>query len=150
MKIIPANKFREAEWLELRLRLWPKHTRSELKQEIRRILRSGREAAFLAIDVDGNVAGFAEVSVREHVDGCRTRPVGYLEGIYVRPGFRKKGIASQLVRRGESWAAARGCREMGSDTAIDGRQSIAFHRAFGFRITERQVVFLKNIRRRRT
>ncbi|MFH1184752.1 MAG: aminoglycoside 6'-N-acetyltransferase [Chloroflexota bacterium] len=149
MKIIPADKSRAAAWLAMRLALWPKCQRPESRREIKRILGSDREAAFLALDGSGEVIGFAEVSTREYVDGCKTRPVGYLEGIYVRPGWRKRGVASQLVKRGEAWAAIKGCREMGSDTSIQGTASIAFHRACGFRITERQVVFLKAIRKRR-
>ncbi|MFH1368062.1 MAG: aminoglycoside 6'-N-acetyltransferase [Elusimicrobiota bacterium] len=147
MKIIKANKSRIKEWVDMRLALWPKHTRPELTREAKHILVSRRESAFLVVDGSGSAVGFAEVSTRDYVDGCKGGPVGFLEGIYVRPGHRKKGIALRLVRAGELWAAARGCREMGSDTQINGRRSIAFHKAVGFRVVERQVVFMKKIKR---
>ena len=129
----------------MRLALWPECPRDESAGEIRRTLASAREAAFLAVGDSGEAVGFAEVSTREYVDGCRTSPVGYLEGIYVRPEHRKRGVATELVRAGESWALARGCTEMGSDARIGNERSISFHKAAGFRETERQVVFLKEI-----
>jgi len=89
--------------------------------------------------------GFAEVSVRDYVDGCTTQPVGYLEGIFILPEFRRKGFARALVQRAESWSQSKGCREFGSDTKLDDNASIAFHNAVGFRETDRQVVFLKTI-----
>lgn len=149
MRIIPADETRLAEWLAMRLALWPSCECADSRREIRAMLNSHREAAFLALDATGEAIGFAEVSTREYVDGCTTSPVGYLEGIYVRPAHRRRGVAAALVKAGEAWAAAKGCREMGSDAALRARRSIAFHQASGFRITERQVVFLKDIRKRR-
>jgi len=89
--------------------------------------------------------GFVEVSRRDYVEGCRSSPVGYVEGIYVRPAYRKQGIGRELIRAAEQWAQRQGCTEMGSDTGLDDTQSIFFHEALGFREADRQVVFLKKI-----
>jgi len=145
MRIVHADESRLAEWLELRVALWPECKRLESEQEVRALLQSPRETAFFAIGPDGRVVGFAEVSTREYVDGCHTRPVGYLEGIFVAPQYRKHGVARLLAGAAECWAAGKGCTEMGSDARLNDTDSIAFHQAVGFRETERQVVFLKTI-----
>jgi len=145
VKIIPARESNRAGWLEMRVALWPECPAEKSTMEIDRILASEREDAFLAVDESGTALGFAEVSTREYVDGCRSSPVGYLEGIYVRPEYRGQGIGAALVRAGEAWARRRGCEEMGSDTEFDNRASIAFHTAVGFRESDRQVVFLKEL-----
>lgn len=145
MKIIPADESHLAEWLQMRLALWPECQSDELSQEIDRILGSDREASFLAVDDSGEVLGFIEVTTREYVEGCKTSPVGYLEGLFVRPESRKQGVGVQLVRAAESWAKGRGCTEMGSDVWIGHSESVPFHEALGFRETEGQVVFLKPI-----
>jgi len=147
VKIIPAQELHRAAWLEMRVALWPECPSGESTLEINRILASEREDAFLAVDESGAALGFAEVSTREFVDGCRSSPVGYLEGIYVRPEYRRQGIGAALVRAAEVWSRDRGCSEMGSDTELDNSASIAFHTAAGFRETDRQVVFLKDINR---
>lgn len=130
-RIIPARESHRAAWLEMRVARWPKCPAGESTLEIDRILASEREDAFLAVDESGAALGFAEVSTREFVDGCRSSPVGYLEGIYVRPEYRGRGIGAALVRAGEAWSRDCGCTEMGSDTEFDNSASIAFHTAIG-------------------
>jgi aminoglycoside 6'-N-acetyltransferase I len=144
MEIVIADKTHVKAWMKMRLVLWPECLAAESEAEIEQTLSSRRSAAFIALD-EARAVGFAEVSVREYVDGCTTQPVGYLEGIYIHPEYRKKGLARALVRNAESWASTRGCTEFGSDAKLDDSASIAFHNAVGFRETERQVVFLKRI-----
>jgi len=144
MKIVPADRTHLKEWLDMRLVLWPECPPAESKAEIEQTLSSGRTAAFIAL-VAGRAVGFAEVSVRDYVDGCTTQPVGYLEGIFILPEFRKKGFARALFQRAESWSESKGCREFGSDAKLGDSSSIAFHNSVGFKETERQVVFLKTI-----
>jgi len=145
MKVIPAEESHRAAWLEMRVALWPEGPAEESTQEITRILESDREDAFLATTDAGEAIGFAEVSTRDYVDGCRTSPVGFLEWVYVRPSRQMKGVGRALVRAAETWALARDCTEMGSDTHLDALDSIAFHQALGFEEAERQVVFRKSI-----
>jgi aminoglycoside 6'-N-acetyltransferase I len=72
-------------------------------------------------------------------------PVGYLEGWYVRPEFRGRGVGRQLVEAAEDWARARGCTEMGSDTDLGNTQSEAAHRRLGFEIAARVTAFRKHL-----
>ena len=72
--------------------------------------------------------GFAQCGLRhDYVEGAYTSPVGYLEGIYVEPAFRRCGVAAELVRACEAWARARGCSEFASDTEAENVRSIHFH-----------------------
>jgi aminoglycoside 6'-N-acetyltransferase I len=144
MEIVPAKKGHVEAWLTMRLSLWPDCARGQSEAEIKQVLSSDRATAFIAVEGDRAV-GFAELSTRGYVDGCTTQPVGYLEGIYVLPEFRNRGVGRALVEAGEGWSRSRGCREFGSDAGIDDNASIAFHNAVGFHETDRQVVFLKTI-----
>ena len=59
--------------------------------------------------IRGRGVGFAEVSVRtDYVNGCKSSPVAFLEGIYVRPEFRRHGVARLLYQEAERWGRARG------------------------------------------
>lgn len=143
--IIEATEQHRAPWLELRLALWPDCLHDESDQDITEILRNARLSAFLAIDKNGISVGFMEVSTRDYVDGATTSPVGYVEGIYIRPTHRHKGIGTQLVRAAEAWTRSRGLSELGSDTHISNANSISFHTATGFKETDHIVVFIKNL-----
>jgi aminoglycoside 6'-N-acetyltransferase I len=74
---------------------------------------------------------------------CNTKPVGFLEGIWVKPKFRRQGIGAQLIKKAEALLVECGFRELGSDTPINNRDSQEAHLAWGFSETERVVYFRK-------
>ncbi len=147
LSIHPCRTPDEPGWLDLREALWPGCPRDQQK----------REMAEWCFDPDGCVAllartgareviGLAEASVRhDHVNGTETSPVGFLEGLYVAPRFRRQGVARRLVEAVEAWAKAAGCRELASDADLRDRESHRMHRALGFEETERVVFFRKGL-----
>ncbi|MCP5151063.1 MAG: GNAT family N-acetyltransferase [Ectothiorhodospiraceae bacterium] len=134
-------------WLEQRTALWPECSRDQHLAEMAAWLDDPeRRIALVAPGDDGVAIGFAEASVRhEPVIGATTTPVGFLEGIHVAPGWRRRGVARRLVAAVEDWAVARGCRELVSDAAPDNAASHDFHRAAGFVETERCVLFSRRL-----
>jgi aminoglycoside 6'-N-acetyltransferase I len=130
-------------WAQMRIALWPDETvrgHAEMTDELvgnREVLGLIAEAA------DGNAIGFAEIAVRKYANGCDTRPVAFLEGVWVKPQFRRRGIGTRLIAHAGAFLAERGFRELGSDTPIDNQASQAAHVAWGFSETERVVYFRK-------
>jgi len=143
--IVEAAPNHRESWLELRLALWPDCERDESSREISDIIESETLTAYLAFDENGTAVGFMELSMRDYVDGCSTSPVGYIEGIYVRPDHRHQRIGTKLIEAAEAWARAKGLAELGSDTHIQNSSSIEFHAANGFHETDRIVVFVKKM-----
>src|SRR5919106_5542767 len=120
--IRPVTRNDAASWLRLRCALWPDGSPSEHRVEIERFL-SGQahepQAVFLALDGSGRAVGLAELSIRSCAEGCRTNRVAYLEGWYVVPDTRRRGIGRALVEAAEKWGRAQGCTELASDTYPD-------------------------------
>lgn len=133
------------EWLALRLALWPDTPRPEHEAEMAELAADPRRCAqWLARDADGRAAGLAEAAIRsDYVNGCETSPVAFLEGLYVAPARRRQGVARALVDEVARWGAARGCRELASDTQADNLVSQAVHRALGFAEAERTVAYVR-------
>ncbi len=90
--------------------------------------------------------GFAELSIRHGAEGCDTDRVAYLEGLYVAPHARRRGIARALIEAAERWARKQGCTEFASDTQPDNRISILAHRALGFQDAGMVLCFRKRVR----
>ncbi|HAK53923.1 MAG: GNAT family N-acetyltransferase [Vicinamibacterales bacterium] len=133
--IRPVEADDAAAWLAMRRELWPESSEAEHRDEIDQFL-AGRSlepaAVLLAEDVDARPLGFAELSVRHYAEGCRTQRVAYLEGWFVRPGTRQRGVGRNLVAAAEAWGRDQGCIEFASDADPDNTASIAAHRALGF------------------
>lgn len=128
---------------KLALELWPAHTAAELTKELSPLLESEEAAFFIAANGSGPV-GFAQCQLRrDYVEGAQSSPVGYLEGIYIRPPYRGQGWARALLRECEGWAASKGCREFASDCELDNLASQAFHLHAGFAEAGRVVCFIK-------
>jgi molybdopterin synthase catalytic subunit/GNAT superfamily N-acetyltransferase len=123
---------REA-WRKMRLRLWPHYGEAVIDREIVEYGKRGMpETVFVAQRDDGGLCGFAEVSLRPFADGCRSTPVGYLEGWYVEPEHRRQGVGRALVRAGEDWARQQGCVEMASDCETPNHVSAMAHHRLGY------------------
>lgn len=132
-----------AAWTEMRAALWPMETLQAHAEAIAELLADKEAWGFLAQTPEGDAAGFAEIAVPKYANGCDTRPVGFLEGIWVKAQFRRRGAGARLIRHAETFLAARGFRELGSDTEIDNGISQAAHVAWGFFEMERVVYFRK-------
>jgi len=132
-------------WLEMRLALWSDATADEHRGHMAILLaQPERFLQLMVYDENGRPVGFIEGSLRsDYVNGTESSPVGFVEGIYVAPTWRRKGIARQLYAAIADWAKARGCRELASDALVDNEISQRAHRALGFRETERVVYFTK-------
>ena len=129
----------------LALELWPGHDPGELWNDLAGIMAKP-EAAFFLLEADGEPAGFAQCQLRnDYVEGTETSPVGYLEGVYVRPACRGQGGARELLRACERWAASFGCTEFASDCELDNEASLAFHLSVGFEEANRIICFSKKL-----
>ncbi|WP_371816465.1 aminoglycoside 6'-N-acetyltransferase [Roseateles sp. DAIF2] len=145
--IEPCADPADLRWLALRRDLWPGPEEEHRADMAEMVAEPARYAQFLALDGPGGAAlGLAEVALRrDYVNGTEGSPVGFLEGLYVRPEARRRGIAGALVRAASSWVGAQGCSEIASDTALENVASQALHRALGFEETERVVYFRRRL-----
>jgi aminoglycoside 6'-N-acetyltransferase I len=131
----PATRRDSGAWLRLRQALWPDGSESEHRAEIDRFFAGqAREplAVLLAEDAAGGVLGLAELSIRPSAEGCTSDRVAYLEGWFVVPEARRRGVGGALVATAEQWGRDQGCTEFASDTQPDNLVSAAAHRALGF------------------
>ena len=135
----------EAVYAEIRVELWPGIPAQENAEECRQNLAAGDQAILLAETPRGETVGFAEVSLRPLADGCSTTPVGYLEGWYVRPHARHRGVGRRLMAAAEQWAREQGCTEMASDTELGNVASEEAHQRLGYAIVGRVVAFRKSL-----
>jgi aminoglycoside 6'-N-acetyltransferase I len=123
-----------AGWLTMREDLWPDESGSHAP-EIQRFFGgelSNPLEVLIALDENGRRVGFAELSIRSYAEGCDTDRVAFLEGWYVAPKARRRGVGRALMDATEQWARRQGCTELGSDALIDNELSAVAHRKLGF------------------
>jgi aminoglycoside 6'-N-acetyltransferase I len=145
LAIRPASLSDRDGWVGLRTELWPHCTVERHALEMCLLLKAPGVVA-LAF-VDEKLAGFAEVSVRsDHVEGTAICPVPYLEGWYVRPSNRGRGVGRALVEFVTKWSAAEGFAEMASDAEMENTRGIQLHAQLGFREVGRTVHFVRPLK----
>ncbi len=135
-----------SEWLRLRRQLWDELTETEHKAEMIDIYEHAEsQLVLLAETGDGRLVGFLEASIRPFVEDCHSDHVGYLEGWFVEPAFRRAGVGRALVRQAEAWARKKGCSEMASDAEIGNDLSLEAHLKLGYEETSRLVHLRKEL-----
>lgn len=134
MLIRPAQRTDRESWERMRDALWPSppgEHGGEIDRYFAGELREPLEV-LIAVDDRGDALGFIELSIRAHAEGCLTDRVAFVEGWYVEPAVRGRGVGTALIGAAEAWARAQDCTELASDTEVENLASTAAHRAVGF------------------
>jgi aminoglycoside 6'-N-acetyltransferase I len=136
MTIRPAATADAAEWLRMRMALWPDSEPEKEAAEIADFLAGLPlpllQAAFVCPRPEGGLCGLAEVSIHAEAPGCTTDRIGYLEAWYVDPDQRGQHVGRELAEAAEAWARSQGCTEMASDTDPSYPSSPPAHAALGY------------------
>ncbi len=144
MPIVTAAHENIDDWLSLRKVVYTGLEDSFHSSEISKFLNDSELNCFLHY-IEDEATGFIEVTLRNIVDGCLSSPVGYIEGIFVKPNFRNKGIAKNLLDNATRWCIEQGCTELATDAELDNIAAQKFHLNMGFEETYRIVEYKKRI-----
>ena len=104
-------------WEELRESLWSGE-RDRHAEDIARFFAGTLhepQAVLIAETVHGDILGLAELSLRSDIPGLLGRRTGYVEGLYVIPSHRLRGVAKYLLKSSREWAHQQGCNAFASD-----------------------------------
>lgn len=134
------------EWLRLRRILWDATPENDHRDEMLDIIEHpDSQFVIVSENGEGRLVGFLEVSIRPFVEDCNTDHVGYLEGWFVEPSYRRLGLGGEMVKQAEQWARQKGCEEMASDAEFGNELSVAAHGNLGYSETSRLVHFRKEL-----
>ena len=87
-------------WLEMRCALWPDGPSVEHDSEIDAFFAGGLRdpRAVLLAEVDGRIAGFAELSIRPYAEDCDTDRVAYLAATKIADQDKKVEAIEQWLK----------------------------------------------------
>ena len=129
--IRPAQPSDRNQLLRFREALWPKVPVAEHARELAQILE-GKAPVVLPLIIlvaearDRTLAGFLEVDLRSHADGCNpSRAVGYIEGWYVTENYRHRGVGRQLLAEAERRLGTQPGVRRGGVGHVDRQRNIA-------------------------
>ena len=141
--IVPVTTENENEWAKLCVALWSDNTTDDMLKEF----HSGELPNEYLYMMGSEAVAFISLSLRhDYVEGTDSSPVGYWEGIYVKPDFRGGGIAGKLVDFAKEWSISKGCSELASDCELDNGDSRLFHGKIGFEEANRIICFTMNLK----
>jgi aminoglycoside 6'-N-acetyltransferase I len=134
------------QWAKLRQHLWDGLSDEENSVKMTgNYEHSDTQLALVSESSEGNLIGFLEASVRPFVEDCHSENVGYLEGWWIEPDYRRNGIGRNLVSAAEQWARGKGCEEMASDSELGNDLSLEAHLRLGYEETSRLVHLRKEL-----
>lgn len=97
-----------------------------------RFLNKDDAAAFIASDTSNDtspIIGYLTVSIKDQPDFWVVKRVGEISGLMVAKPYRRKGIASKLLRRAKVFLADRGIHHLTAFTAVANKSALSFYSA---------------------
>jgi len=109
---------------------------------IRAVLGSEIGDAFVAVDQEGHVVGWAHVFIVPHIE---SGPSAELGGLVVDEKYRGSGAGRMLVERVEEWARERGAIEVSLRSNIVRDGAHKFYQHLGYEVQKTQHKFRKRM-----
>jgi aminoglycoside 6'-N-acetyltransferase I len=119
MLIRPATPADAAAWEEMRSAMWPDGS-DDHATEIASFFAGTLpepDAVMIAETEDHKAIAILELSIRRDIPGLEGQPVGYVEGLYIKPEARGRDLARQLLQDSRNWARKQDCIGFASDRA---------------------------------
>lgn len=86
-----------------------------------------RQAGFLVAEIDGEVRGYVDV-LPEPWQG-----MGWVANLAVEPAYRRRGIATTLMRNASQWAREQGLQGMVVEATTKNYPAICLYQKLGFK-----------------
>ena len=120
---------------------WECYDATWLTGELEKLLNTLDVTIWVA-EVDGQVAGLAEVYLRSNAEHPDTVAhwYGYLQSLVVMPHLRGRGIGAHLLSAAERWSKEQGASELQLDTWEFDTGPLGFYRQKGYQTLKRTLV----------
>jgi GNAT superfamily N-acetyltransferase len=98
------------------------------------------EAQCFVVECDGDVVGMALASMSDDYRRVTLGlPRGYVNGVFVAPNLRRRGLGRELVGAALAWLRERGCESVRLHSSVEGRPLYA---SLGFKDGDEMVLHL--------
>jgi aminoglycoside 6'-N-acetyltransferase I len=117
--IRPVTPADAADWEEMRSAMWPDGS-DDHATEIASFFAGTLpepDAVMIAETEDHKPIAILELSIRRDIPTFEGQPVGYVEGLYIKPEARGRDLARQLLQESRNWAHDQNCMGFASDRA---------------------------------
>ena len=118
MILRPVELSDASAWEAMRRALWPEGAEDHAREILAFFAGTQDEPqAVLVLQEGSSLVAFSELSIRDNLHELAGKRVGYLEGLYVVPSFRGRGVARKLLSAAREWARQNHCEACASDRA---------------------------------
>jgi ribosomal protein S18 acetylase RimI-like enzyme len=116
---------------ERKLFKFKKNHISILKKFLEKWIRSRKAQVFVA-EVDEEIIGYMIATTNKLASVFEHGHEIYIEGIFVRELFRRKGVGKMLMREVEKWAKEKGIYSLGLNVHVRNKEAVSAYKKIGF------------------
>ena len=89
---------------------------------------------------DKEIVGYLMCSIKDQRPNAATRKIGHIEGVYVIPAYRRRGIAAVLIKEALKWLKERKVEYVDLNVDVQNAAAFAAYTAMGFKPHQRNLI----------
>lgn len=102
-----------------------------MKKDIKDILNKTNHAIFIA-EVEKKPIGYIDISIKRNPSLYFIKKFGRIHYIYVKKSFRKKGVASELIKIADKWFKKKGVKDITLSVLFNNKKAYNIYKKRGY------------------
>lgn len=102
-----------------------------MKEFIQKNIKSKNAVVYIA-EIEGKLVGYCLICIKDNIAIFNLKKIGYISDLFVKKGYRGKGISSEFMDAASKWLKNRKINHISLVVKKDNKSAYSIYKKWGF------------------